>query len=395
MDLMKALTSQYMKEELPQMNVGDTVRVHVKIKEGARERVQVFEGTIIARKHGGIEESITVRRLSYGVGCEKVFPVHSPSIVKVETVRRGKVRRAKLYYLRNRLGKAAKVKGEGLSLSAKTSPGSPGEVCIFRPVYGLAAQGIQWQGVVFYAVRMAHHQQHAVFPAAVKRRLVSKAADGARGTGNILSAAQGDLEARNVLIERNLRLVAHIMKKYYTQTSDQEDLISIGTIGLIKGISTFDPKKGARLATYAARCVENAIHPPGRHFPFRLTKRDRCASSDPVFKFQKAQKAWHPAAQPAPPASAPAQAAVPQAERHAPAPRGAPEAPPAGPAGARECEAPLPYDPPAGILCRGGGAYSGSFATSSSSASPSASSNVGCGRMAASSWRAVMPLAMA
>ena len=110
MDLMKALTSQYMKEELPQMNVGDTVRVHVKIKEGARERVQVFEGTIIARKHGGIEESITVRRLSYGVGCEKVFPVHYPSIVKVETVRRGKVRRAKLYYLRNRLGKAAKVK---------------------------------------------------------------------------------------------------------------------------------------------------------------------------------------------------------------------------------------------------------------------------------------------
>ena len=110
MDLMKALTSQYMKEELPQMNVGDTVRVHVKIKEGARERVQVFEGTIIARKHGGIEESITVRRLSYGVGCEKVFPVHSPNIVKVETVRRGKVRRAKLYYLRNRLSKAAKVK---------------------------------------------------------------------------------------------------------------------------------------------------------------------------------------------------------------------------------------------------------------------------------------------
>ena len=110
MDLMKALTRQYMKEELPQMNVGDTVRVHVKIKEGTRERVQVFEGTIIARKHGGIEESITVRRLSYGVGCEKVFPVHSPNIVKVETVRRGKVRRAKLYYLRNRLGKAAKVK---------------------------------------------------------------------------------------------------------------------------------------------------------------------------------------------------------------------------------------------------------------------------------------------
>ena len=109
MDLVKSLTSQYMKEELPTMNVGDTVRVHVKIKEGARERVQVFEGTIIARKHGGIEETITVRRLSYGVGCEKVFPVHSPNIVKVETVRRGKVRRNNLRYLRERSGKSARL----------------------------------------------------------------------------------------------------------------------------------------------------------------------------------------------------------------------------------------------------------------------------------------------
>ena len=110
MDLMKALSSQYMKHELPEMNVGDTVRVHVKIKEGSRERIQVFEGTIIAKKHGGINETITVRRISYGVGCEKVFPVHSPTIVSVETVRRGKVARAKLYYLRGRVGRAAKVK---------------------------------------------------------------------------------------------------------------------------------------------------------------------------------------------------------------------------------------------------------------------------------------------
>lgn len=109
-DLMKALTSQYMKHELPEMNIGDTVRVHVKIKEGSRERIQVFEGTIIAKKHGGINETITVRRISYGVGCEKVFPVHSPTIVSVDTVRRGKVRRAKLYYLRDRVGKRAKVK---------------------------------------------------------------------------------------------------------------------------------------------------------------------------------------------------------------------------------------------------------------------------------------------
>ena len=81
MDLVKALSSQYMKEELPEMRVGDTVRVHVRIKEGSRERIQVFEGTIIARKHGGIGETITVRRISYGVGCEKVFPVHSPVLL--------------------------------------------------------------------------------------------------------------------------------------------------------------------------------------------------------------------------------------------------------------------------------------------------------------------------
>ena len=110
MDLMKALTSQYMKKELPEMNVGDTVRVHVKIKEGSRERIQVFEGTIIAKKHGGIEETVTVRRVSYGIGVEKVFPVHSPSIDHFEIVRNGKVRRAKLYYLRGRVGKGAKVK---------------------------------------------------------------------------------------------------------------------------------------------------------------------------------------------------------------------------------------------------------------------------------------------
>lgn len=110
MDLVQNLSQQYMKSELPDMNVGDTVRVVVRIKEGNRERNQAFEGTIIARKHGGISETITVRRISYNVGCEKVFPVHSPSIVSVETIRKGKVRRAKLYYLRDRVGKKAKVK---------------------------------------------------------------------------------------------------------------------------------------------------------------------------------------------------------------------------------------------------------------------------------------------
>ena len=110
MDLVKILSEQYMKKELPTMNVGDTVRVQVLVKEGNRERTQAFEGTIIAKKHGGINETITVRRISYGVGCEKVFPGHSPSIVSVTTVRKGKVRRAKLYYLRDRVGKKAKVK---------------------------------------------------------------------------------------------------------------------------------------------------------------------------------------------------------------------------------------------------------------------------------------------
>ena len=110
MDLMKAFTEKQMKAEAPVTNVGDTVRVHVHIKEGNRERIQVFEGTVIAKKHGGIEESITVRRISYGVGVEKVFPLHAPSVEKIELVRKGKVRRAKLYYLRDRVGKAAKVK---------------------------------------------------------------------------------------------------------------------------------------------------------------------------------------------------------------------------------------------------------------------------------------------
>ena len=110
MDLFMTLTDKYMKPELPEMNVGDTVRVTVRVKEGNRVRNQAFDGTIIAKKHGGINETITVRRVSYGVGCEKVFPVHSPTIVSVETLRRGKVRRAKLYYLRDRVGKKAKVK---------------------------------------------------------------------------------------------------------------------------------------------------------------------------------------------------------------------------------------------------------------------------------------------
>ncbi len=110
MDLLKALRDSQVRADRPELAIGDYVRVHVKIKEGSRERIQVFEGTVIAKKHGGAEETFTVRRISYGVGVEKVFPINSPIIDKVEVVRHGKVRRAKLYYLRGRVGKAAKVK---------------------------------------------------------------------------------------------------------------------------------------------------------------------------------------------------------------------------------------------------------------------------------------------
>ncbi|MBE6672027.1 MAG: 50S ribosomal protein L19 [Ruminococcaceae bacterium] len=110
MDLIKAFTSEQFRKDDLVLNIGDTVKVHNKIKEGARERIQLFEGTIIAKHGGGISETFTVRRISYGVGVEKTFPVHSPNVVKVDVVRSGKVRRAKLYYLRDRVGKAAKVK---------------------------------------------------------------------------------------------------------------------------------------------------------------------------------------------------------------------------------------------------------------------------------------------
>jgi len=110
MDAVKNLTAGMIKEDAPVIKIGTTVRVHVKIREGERERIQVFEGTVIAKNNSGIAETFTVRRISYGVGVERVFPVHSPNVAKVETVRNGRVRRAKLYYLRDRVGKAAKVR---------------------------------------------------------------------------------------------------------------------------------------------------------------------------------------------------------------------------------------------------------------------------------------------
>jgi len=110
LEIVKTIGREQMKEEIPQFNIGDTVKVHNLIKEGARERIQVFEGIVIRKKNGGISETFTVRRISYGVGVEKTFPIHSPHVVKVEIVRKGKVRRARLYYLRDRVGKAAKVK---------------------------------------------------------------------------------------------------------------------------------------------------------------------------------------------------------------------------------------------------------------------------------------------
>lgn len=110
MDALKLITEGMLKEEKPEIRIGDVVKVHVKIVEGSRERIQVFEGTVIAMRGSGVSETFTVRRVSYGVGIERVFPVNSPNVAKVELVRHGRVRRSKLYYLRDRVGKAAKVK---------------------------------------------------------------------------------------------------------------------------------------------------------------------------------------------------------------------------------------------------------------------------------------------
>ena len=110
MDAIKLISQGSLKEETPKFNIGDTVRVDVNIREGERERIQQFEGTVIARKGSGVSETFTVRRVSYGVGVERVFPLHSPNVKAVRVVRHGRVRRAKLYYLRDRVGKAAKVK---------------------------------------------------------------------------------------------------------------------------------------------------------------------------------------------------------------------------------------------------------------------------------------------
>ena len=110
MDALKLIAQDSLKAEKPSFEIGDTVRVDVKIREGERERIQAFEGTVIAKRGSGISETFTVRRVSYGVGVERVFPVNSPNVVDVKVIRRGKVRRAKLYYLRNRVGKASKVK---------------------------------------------------------------------------------------------------------------------------------------------------------------------------------------------------------------------------------------------------------------------------------------------
>ena len=113
MDALKHFATPCLKENPPAFSIGDTVRVGVRIKEGEKSRVQAFEGTVIAKKHGGIQETFTVRRMSHGVGVERVFPLHSPVVESVTVIRAGKVRRSKLYYLRDRVGKAARVKEAG------------------------------------------------------------------------------------------------------------------------------------------------------------------------------------------------------------------------------------------------------------------------------------------
>ena len=110
MDIIRALEKEQIRNDLPDLKIGDYVKVHLKVKEGNRERIQVFEGTIIAKKGQGLKETFTVRRVSYGVGVERILPVHSPKIDHIDVVKKGKIRRAKLYYLRDRIGKAARVR---------------------------------------------------------------------------------------------------------------------------------------------------------------------------------------------------------------------------------------------------------------------------------------------
>ena len=110
MEKIQAFVNEQLKTDVPQFGIGDGVKVYIRITEGEKERIQLFEGTVIARHGGGISETFTVRKISYGVGVEKIFPVHSPNVAKVDVVRKGKVRRAKLYYLRDRVGKSSKVK---------------------------------------------------------------------------------------------------------------------------------------------------------------------------------------------------------------------------------------------------------------------------------------------
>jgi large subunit ribosomal protein L19 len=109
-NIIKTIDNEQLRNDLPNFNVGDTVKVHLKVKEGKRERVQIFEGVVLKKQNGGVSETFTVRKISYGVGVEKTLPIHSPKIDKIEVVREGRVRRAKLNYLRDRLGKSAKVK---------------------------------------------------------------------------------------------------------------------------------------------------------------------------------------------------------------------------------------------------------------------------------------------
>ena len=150
MDLMQSFNEKYLKAEPPKVEVGSTVRVHIKVKEGNRERIQVFEGTVIAKKHGGVAETFTVRRVSYGVGVEKVFPLHSPIIEKIETVRAGKVRRAKLYYLRDQ---ERQDQGEAVRRRIQKRSGKPLLFCIcFK----------KCAATLFFALHLVYNELYAI-----------------------------------------------------------------------------------------------------------------------------------------------------------------------------------------------------------------------------------------
>lgn len=188
MDVIQAITKEYQRNDIPAFNVGDTVKVHIKIKEGTRERIQIFEGFVLKRQNGGVTETFTVRRIASGVGVEKTFPLHSPKIDKIEVVKKGKVRRAKLNYMRERTGKAAKIKSlensEKILAAAAAERAAAAEAAAAEAAAAAAAEA---------AAAAAAEEEAAAAAAAAEAEAEAKAAAEAAAAAEAEAAAAEDV----------------------------------------------------------------------------------------------------------------------------------------------------------------------------------------------------------